>query len=186
MIGVMSRGDWLVGGDRRAAASERIYVAATDLITRDGFDAFDIDKLAARVHCSRATIYRHVGGKAEIRDAVLFRAAAQIIDAVRSAVDGLSGHERIVTAITVALGRIRSDPLGKLMLSSIRAQEINWLTESPMVADFATDINGLTDDDPEAAQWIVRIVLAMLYWPVGDADVEHHMVQRFVSPAFRP
>ncbi len=85
----MVRDDWLVGGDRREAASERIYAAATDLITRDGLDAFDIDRLAARVHCSRATIYRHVGGKAEIRDAVVFRAAARIIDAVRRAVERL-------------------------------------------------------------------------------------------------
>ena len=60
----MARSDWLVGGDRRTAAAERIYAAATDLIARDGMDAFDIDTLAARVHCSRATIYRYAGGKA--------------------------------------------------------------------------------------------------------------------------
>ena len=77
------RNDWLVGGDRRTAAADRIYAAATDLIARDGFEAFDIDALAARVHCSRATIYRHAGGKAEIRDAVLVRAAAQIVETVR-------------------------------------------------------------------------------------------------------
>ena len=75
----MARSDWLVGGDRGAAAAERIYAAATDVIARDGFEAFDIDALAARVHCSRATIYRHAGGKAEIRDAVLVRAAARIV-----------------------------------------------------------------------------------------------------------
>ncbi|MDT5255061.1 MAG: hypothetical protein QOD10_141, partial [Mycobacterium sp.] len=50
----MPRDDWLVGGDRRAIAAERIYAAATDMITREGFDTFDIDRLANRVHCSRA------------------------------------------------------------------------------------------------------------------------------------
>ena len=104
----MARSDWLVGGDRRTAAAERIYDAATDLIARDGLDAFDIDILAARVHCSRATIYRHAGGKAEIRDAVLIRAAARIVETVRDAVDGLSGADRIARAITVALRQIRS------------------------------------------------------------------------------
>ena len=180
----MSREDWLVGGDRREAAVERIYAAATDMITRDGLDSFDIDALAPRVHCSRATIYRQVGGKAQIRDEVLFRAAAQIIETVQRAVDELHGHERIVTAVTVALARIRSDPLGQLMLTSIRAQEMGWLTESPIVARFATEINGLTDDDPQAAAWIVRVVLAMLYWPVGDAEVEQQMLRRFITPAF--
>ncbi len=98
----------------------------------------------------------------------------------------LNGSERIVTAITVALGRIRTDPLGQLMLNSIRANEVSWLAGSPVVAGFATDLNGLTDDDPQAAQWIVRVVMAMLYWPVDDVEVERQMVQRFVAPAFGP
>ena len=157
--------------DRRTAAAERIYAAAADLIARDGFDTLDIDVLAARVHCSRATIYRHAGGKAEIRDAALARAAARIVEAVRQAVDGLSGADRILTAITVALREIRSDPLGQLMINSLRGGlGMTWLTESPIVAAFAADLNGLTDDDTEAAHWIIRVVMSMLYWPVGDAE----------------
>lgn len=180
----MTRSDWLVGADRRTAAAERIYSAATDMITRGGLDAFDIDALAARVHCSRATIYRHVGGKGDIRDVVLLRAAEGIIEDVRRAVEGLTGAQRVATAITVALGRIRSDPLGHLMVTSLRAQDMGWLAESPIVAAFATDINGLAEDDPRAGQWILRVLLAMLYWPVGDVDVEREMVMRFVAPAF--
>jgi AcrR family transcriptional regulator len=183
----VTRSDWLVGGDRRAAATERIYAAATDLIARDGMDAFDIGALASRVHCSRATIYRCAGGKRQIRDAVMERGAARIVESVRLAVDGLSGSERIVTAITVALTEIRSDPLGQLVFSAIRgAEERTWITESPIVADLATELNGLTDDDTAAAQWIVRVVLSLLYWPTGDVDAEREMVQRFVSPAFAP
>ena len=181
----MTRSDWLLGGDRRAAAAERIYAAATDLMARDGMDAFDIDTLASRLHCSRATVYRCAGGKRQIRDAVMERSAARIVDAVRRAVDGLAGAERIVTAITVALGEIRSDPLGQLMFTTMRgATERAWLTESPIVARFATDLNGLTDDDTEAAQWILRVVLSLLYWPVADAKAERRMVNRFISPAF--
>jgi AcrR family transcriptional regulator len=183
----VTRSDWLVGGDRRTAAAERIYDAATDLIARNGMDAFDIDALAARVHCSRATIYRCAGGKARIRDAVMERAAARIVNAVRQAVDGLSDHERIITAITVALAEIRSDPLSALMFNSIRGtQGRAWLTGSPIVARFAKELNGLTDDDTEAVQWIVRVVLSLLYWPVGDDQLEHQMVRRFITPAFAP
>jgi AcrR family transcriptional regulator len=179
------RSDWLVGGDRRTAAAERIYAAAAALIARDGMDALDIDALASRVHCSRATIYRCAGGKRQICEAVMERSAARTVDVVRKAVDGLGGAQRIVTAITVALEEIRSDPLGQLMFRAIRGTaERAWLTESPIVARFATDLSGLTDDDTEAAQWIVRIVLSLLYWPVGDADVERQMVERFISPAF--
>ena len=99
----MARDDWVVGGDRRKAAAERIYDVATDLIAREGPEAFDIETLAARVHCSRATIYRYAGGKADIRDAVVARSAARIVETVRQTVENLRGPERVVTAITVAL-----------------------------------------------------------------------------------
>ena len=70
------------------------------------------------------------------------------------------------------------------MMSSVKAQEITWFTETEVVARFARDINGLAEDDSQAGQWIVRIVLALMYWPVNDAETERQMVQRFVSPAF--
>jgi AcrR family transcriptional regulator len=177
--------DWLVGGDRRSVASERIYDAATDLIVRDGVDALDIDTLAKRIHCSRATVYRYVGGKAEICDAVLARAALRIVDSVREAVSDLTGPERVVTAITAALERIRSDPLGQLFISSIRGAEgTTWLAGSPLVAGFAGDLGGFSDRDEQAAQWVVRVVLSMLFWPNGDSQTEREMLQRFVAPAF--
>jgi AcrR family transcriptional regulator len=180
----MPRDDWVVGGDRRKAAAERIYDVATDLITREGPEAFDIETLAARVHCSRATIYRYAGGKAEIRDAVLARSAARIVEIVRQTVVNLHGPERVVTAITVALKLIRSDPSGQLMFNSIRANDVVWLTGSPLLAGFATELTGLTDRDPQAAQWVVRVVMSLLYWPVGDTATEGEIVQRFVAPAF--
>jgi AcrR family transcriptional regulator len=180
----MPRDDWVVGGDRRKAAAERIYDVATDLITREGPEAFDIETLAARVHCSRATIYRYAGGKAEIRDAVVARSAARIVETVRQTVENLRGPDRVVTAITVALKLIRSDPSGQLMFNSIRANDVGWLTGSPLLAGFATELTGLTDRDPQAAQWVVRVVMSLLYWPIGDTATERDVVQRFVAPAF--
>lgn len=180
----MPRDDWLVGGDRRAIAAERIYTAATEMITREGPDVFDIDTLAKRVHCSRATIYRYVGGKVQIRDAVVARAASRIIESVRQTVENLSGPDRVVTAITVALKLIRADPLGRLMISSVRADDVAWLSGSSLLAGFATDLTGLTNRDPQAAQWIVRIVLSLMYWPAADDETERRLVKRFVAPAF--
>jgi AcrR family transcriptional regulator len=182
----MVRDDWVVGGDRRAAAADRIYAAATDLAVREGLDAFDIDTLAVKVHCSRATIYRYAGGKAQIRDAVLMRLAAGIIDTVRRAVDGLTGPERVVTAITVALEQIRSDPLRRLMLSSSNSPEMGELHSSPVLGHLAADLTGITDDDPQAAQWIVRLVVSLAYWPIGNGRVEQQVLRRFVAPAFNP
>lgn len=181
----MVREDWVVGGDRRSVAADRIYTAATELVVRYGLDALDIDTLAARVHCSRATIYRYAGGKAQIRDAVLMRMAARIVDTVRRAVDGLSGPERVVTAITVALEQIRSDPMRPLMLDSTSAANLSGLHSSPILARLAADLTGITDEDPEAAQWIVRVVMSLAYWPIGNSRLEEEMLRRFVTPAFK-
>jgi AcrR family transcriptional regulator len=180
----MVRDDWLVGGDRRAAAAERIYEAAADLVVRNGLDALDIDSLAARVHCSRATIYRYAGGKAQIRDAVLMRVAARIVDTVRRAVDGLEGPQRVITAITVALEQIRADPVRRLMMSSSTAPGLSDLHTSPVLTRLAADLSGLTDEDPQAALWIVHVVLSLAYLPVGDSQTERDVLQRFVAPAF--
>lgn len=172
--------DWLVG-DRRAAAAERIYAAATELIARDGLEAFDIAALAARVHCSRATIYRHVGGKAQIRDAVLARNAERIIEAVRGAVRGMSGPERAVVAVTVALEQIRADPLGHALVNTMRGTaETAWILESPLPPAVATELAGIGDDS-QAAQWIVRVVLSLLHWPVADPAAERELLHRFLT-----
>jgi len=180
----MSRGDWLFDDGRRAAAIERIYATATELIYRDGIDAFTVDALAAQTHCSRATIYRYVGGKKDIREAVLQRAATRIVDTVRASVEGRTGPDRVLTAIEVAVAEIRADPAGQLFLESARAGGWNWLTASAAVADFAAELTGIAGDDPHAAQWIVRLVLSLLLLPDADPRAEHNMLQRFVAPAF--
>jgi AcrR family transcriptional regulator len=180
----MSRDDWLFDDGRRAAAIGRIYAVATELIYRDGIDAFNVDTLAAQTHCSRATIYRYVGGKKDIREAVLAQAAARIVETVRASVEGRTGPDRVLTAIEVAVTEIRSDPAGPLFLDSARSGGWNWLTASAAVADFASELTGIADDDPHAAQWIVRVVLSLLLLPGTDPRAEHQMLQRFVAPAF--
>jgi hypothetical protein len=52
------------------------------------------------------------------------------------------------------------------------------------VAGFATDLTGLADRDSEAAQWVIRVVLSLLFWPNGDSRAERHLLQRFAAPAF--
>jgi AcrR family transcriptional regulator len=180
----MASDDWLVGRDRHSEAAERIYAAAADLISRHGYDSFSIDALAATVHCSPATIYRHTGGKAAIRDAVMGLQAERILDSVREAIIGLTGPERVVTATTVALQRLRADPLAQMMRSMTTAPGNDWITDSPIVTHFATEMVGLSTPDPLAAQWLIRVFLALWYWPLKDADAEDQMVRQFLGPPY--
>src|ERR1700733_6951857 len=115
----MTRNDWLIGGGRRGQAAERIYAAATDRVSRTGFESFSIAELAAVVHCAPATIYRNAGGKKAILEAVTLRMSARVVEAVRAAIENLQGADRVATAIAVALDRIRAEPLGPLIMGSI-------------------------------------------------------------------
>lgn len=176
--------NWVVGGDHGAAAAERIYRGASELVRAQGLDALDIDRLAAHLHCSRATIYRHAGGKAHIRDVVLLRLAAGIVDTVRREVEGLAGTERIVTAIAVALEQIRSDDIRRMLLSESNTAMIGDLHESPLLSRLAAELTGITNQDIEAAQWLVRIVMSFVQSPPSSGHPERHLLERFVAPAF--
>ena len=158
----MTREDWLVGRDRGSEAADRMYAAASELVSREGFEALTIEALAAEVHCSPATIYRHAGGKAAIREAVTMRTSSRIVGLVREAIKGLEGSERLVTAILVALEHIRAEPLGDLMMGSIRpSHEGEWLTASPGVARLAQEVNeGDAATDVAAVREIVAQEIA--------------------------
>lgn len=180
----MPRDDWLVGRDRRSEAAERIYTAAADLIARQGYEGFTIEALAARVHCSPATIYRHAGGKATIRDAVVGIQAARIVDATREAIKDLRGPERVVTATIMALERLRSDPLAQLMRSIHAAPVSDWVISSPTVTALAAEMLGPDNDDPLAAQWLIRVFLALWGWPLKDPIAERALVERFLGSSY--
>ncbi|AQA01315.1 hypothetical protein BVC93_01465 [Mycobacterium sp. MS1601] len=180
----MSGDDWLFGTDRHSVARTRILDAAAVLIARRGWHDFDLDALAAEAHCSRATIYRHVGGKTEIRNAVLAAAAERIAASVRRRVDGLTGGERAVEAILTALAEVRADLVGDLLLKSLARPGVSaWMIGSSLLADYAGDLTGSSSDDTEAAQWTVRVFLSLLVAPIGT-EKERAVVTRFLLPAF--
>jgi AcrR family transcriptional regulator len=180
---VTERDDWLVGSNRSRVASDRIYAAASDLISKNGTEGFSIEALAEKVHCSPATIYRQVGGKAVILEGIIHRASSRVLGSVRQAIDGLAGPDRVVTAIEVALGTIRAEPLGELMMGAISPdRDRRWVTASPLVTNLAEEMIGRTD--PLAAQYLVRVTFALWCWPIEDRESEDELIRRFIGPSF--
>lgn len=175
--------DWLLGGDRETAAAERIYANAARLMAREGSRGLNLDALAREANCSRATLYRHVGGKSEIREAVLTRSARRIVESIQEAVAGLTGTERIVKAIAVAVAGIRADPVANRMVQRNAATSAMF-TDSPALARFAAACSGLSPDNREGGLWIIRVVLALVCWPGADGKTEEQLLRRFVAPAF--
>jgi AcrR family transcriptional regulator len=178
----MAQQDWLVGADRRTRAIERILSAASDLVSRNGFEAFTIDALSTKLNCSPATIYRHAGGKAAILEGLISRFSEQIIRSIRQAIAGMEGTERVVTAILVGLDNMRAEPLGQLIMGEIRPnQDSGAVTASPLVAKIAEEMLGT--NDPLAAQWLIRVTFSLWYWPLKDKQTEYELVKRFAGPS---
>jgi AcrR family transcriptional regulator len=178
----MANRDWVLGVDRNAEASNRILAAAYDLVSREGFEAFTIDALAAKLHCSPATIYRRAGGKAAIIERLISIFADRIIRSMHREIDGLEGTERIATAILVGLDLMRAEPLGKLIMGVTRPdQDSGAVTASPLVTKITSEMIGYAD--PVAAQWIIRATFALWYWPVKNRQAEIELVRRIVAPS---
>lgn len=175
--------DWLAGGDRAELAVERIYAAAADSAALHGLDRLNVDDIAARVGCSRATLYRHVGGKKALRDGVLARAISRVGAQIADAVTGLTGQERIVMAILSALRVVRGDAVAASAMRGGPAVD-QVMLDSPRLAATAAQLCGL--DDAMAADWIVRVVLSLLLWPMVDAAAEEEVVRRYVAAAVVP
>ncbi|MFI6213658.1 TetR/AcrR family transcriptional regulator [Nocardia brasiliensis] len=179
--------DWLAGGERRELAVARIHAAATTLIARDGMQRLTIDHVAAQAGCSRATVYRYVGGKSALREAVLAAATARIAHTIEQSVAALTGAERVTEAILTALTAVRADPVAAAFLRTADPREVDrFLANNPRLATAATTVTGAAAADPAAGQWIVRVVLSLLFWPVHPAATERALVERFVVPLFAP
>ncbi|GAA3712958.1 TetR/AcrR family transcriptional regulator [Gordonia hankookensis] len=178
--------DWLIGGSRSDSARDRLYAVATDLIAQRGVDAFDINELAGRAHCSRATVYRHAGGKGEIVEAVLASTSTDIITEVRAAIIDLSGEHRAITAITVALEAIRADPVARQFLRSRHLiGAAGTVIASATVTDLASELIGIDRDDNAVAAFAVRTILTILIWPPSDAEQEADLIRGIVAGVFR-
>ncbi|MCA2207904.1 TetR/AcrR family transcriptional regulator [Nocardia sp. NEAU-G4] len=179
------RADWLAGGRRRDIAAERIHAAATALILERGIEAVNVDEVAARAGCSRATLYRHVGGKSAIVDGVIARAASVVAEEVALAVEPFDGSRRVVEAILASVDAVRTNPvLAQWYVRSRATRADSYLAASPQLGRFATALTGVAPDDA-AARWIVRVVMSLLTWPLDDPAEERLLVERYVEPGLR-
>jgi hypothetical protein len=43
---------------------------------------------------------------------------------------------------------------------------------------------GADNPDPLAAQWLIRVFLALWCWPLEDGDAEEAAVRRFLGPPY--
>jgi AcrR family transcriptional regulator len=169
---------------RQELARERMYRAAAKLIAQRGINNFSADEVAARVGCSRATLYRYVGGRSAIVDAIIRRATASLNQRIRRAVAGFNGPDRVVEMILASVAAARAEPLTAQVLQHANATHIRAHLDSRQVLESALALAGLHPDDHPAGQALIRIVWSIVQQPLGDSTAERALIERFVRPAF--
>ncbi|TPG36613.1 TetR/AcrR family transcriptional regulator [Mycolicibacterium hodleri] len=161
-------------------AAERILRAATEAVADRGLDGLSMEDVALRAGCSRATVYRRVGGKEALRDAVLDQAIDRITAAVAHAVDHLDGDERVAHTIVASLDIIRTDAVSAALLTGPATGES---VDSALITrfnDVAAELAGLDPSDAIGCELITRVTLSLLCWPAADRRTELAVIRRYV------
>jgi AcrR family transcriptional regulator len=166
----------------RLSSVDTIYDAATEAVAARGLDGLNMDDIAVRAGCSRATVYRRVGGKDAIRDALLDQAIARSTASVAQAVEHLDGAERVVQVIIASLDTIRADPVSAALLTGPAAAQSVTSGLITEVTGAVAQLAGLDLSDTVTCELIVRVTLSLLCWPAADRRTELAIIRRYVSP----
>lgn len=179
-------GDGAVSGwvDRRTPAVERILDAAGDLFAERGVGAVAMGEIAAAAGCSRATLYRYFPDRPALQLAFVQREAVRVGALVVADVAALDpGADVLTEAVLAALRHVRAATALLAWFGDRDAAHTADLAQGSEVIEAL----GLTmTADPDAARWLVRVIVSLLTVPGGAADEERRLVERFVAPVVAP
>ena len=164
---------WLIPGSRREAALERIYAAGSDVLRERGPKTFSLEEVARRAGCSRATVYRFVGNKRSLVDTLVGLAATTVVEQVRTQTRGMQGKQLVIESILAGVQAIRSDRTLAEFVKSPPAFDDTYFT-----------LMDLGEEHDLGAEWLIRVVLSMITWPVDDPTTERELIERYVGAAF--
>lgn len=177
--------DWLLGTARHTQADLRIRRAARAVLLERGPERFTAEAVAARAGCSRATLYRTLGGKKALLDAVILDGASDVVEEIRRRTAHLDGPDRVVEVILVAVESIRADAALYRWFSQYRtAAADELLVHAIDIAAFTVTLAGIPEPNDLDAEWLLRIVLSLLAWPLRDRELERQLVETFLRPAY--
>lgn len=175
---------WLIPGSRREAALERIYAAGSDVLRERGPKTFSLEEVARRAGCSRATVYRFVGNKRSLVDTLVGLAATTVVEQVRTQTRGMQGKQLVIESILAGVQAIRSDRTLAEFVRSPPAFDDTYFTHSEMLNRLAASLMDLGEEHDLGAEWLIRVVLSMITWPVDDPTAERELIERYVGAAF--
>lgn len=150
-----------------------ILDAAAGLFAEHGVDAVGMGEVARAAGCSRATLYRYFADRHELHLAFVHREARRIGALVAPETD-------LADAVLAAVRHVRAKPELVAWFGAADAGTTAELAQSSEVIE-ALGLSAV--DDPEAARWLVRVIVSLLIVPGRDDAEERSLVERFVVPA---
>jgi AcrR family transcriptional regulator len=178
--------DWLAGGTRREASQARILEVAAQLIVERGAACVTTEDICQRVGCSRATLYRYIGGRPAIFAALVERRSIPVTTDVGRATAALTGDQRVVETILVTVNGIRADPVLYDVVKNVdREQMSQYLAVPESIAPCELRVAPSPFEDRIAAKMMLRIVWSLVDYPIDDPAEERALTERFAR-AFRP
>ncbi len=175
----------------------RAVAATLTCIARHGLAKTTIDDIAREAGCSRASLYRYFGGRAELVAVAVQAEAARITEQLRAAADAAESLEDVLVAlVSTAAHELGEHPALRFVADFEPERLLPHLTFSggdrflARARDaIAPSLERFVPGQAErAAEWIARVGLTLWLCPSGPvsiADPEHlrAYLRAFVVPA---
>jgi AcrR family transcriptional regulator len=170
----------------RDATTERILDATLEQFLAVGLRRTTIEDVARRAGVGRVTIYRRVGQKHQLVQAVILREVNRVISGVAATIAPLEQlEERVVEAFVVGLRALREHPLLQRLLETEPEDLLPYLTIDAGASlavgrrFIAEQIRDLAADEPTSgvdadliAELMTRLSQSLVLTPEGGIALE--------------
>ncbi len=188
----------LLSGDTAGVdeTSDRILVAAGEILVRSGLESFELDEVARRARVGRSTIYRRFGDRNGLLVAALAAEGKRLLTILADAVapvDDLT--EEVVAAFCAGLRVARAQGLHDLVRADDLLLRLLTIDGGPVVVAardhlaalaVARDPRIVPRDAARVAELLVRLAISFVLVPESalddGGDVDEVIVRRHVAP----
>ncbi|WP_410671872.1 TetR family transcriptional regulator [Amycolatopsis sp. cmx-4-68] len=171
-----------------ARTREKLLAAAADVIGADGWAAVTMGKLAAQVGVSRQTVYKELGSKAELAEALVLRETDRFAERVVEVVAAHPGRpvDGVTAAFRCSLEAARENPLLEIALGGRQGGRDDFLplltsrpeavlgraveTVAALFARCYPEVRLTPSEWAVAVEAFVRLLLSHLMQPSGSAE----------------
>ena len=172
----------------RALRLERLLDASVEIIVEEGWDGLSMTKVAQRSGIPRQSLYKEVGTKSELGEAVVAREAERFLAGMRDGIEANPGSivDAVGAAARFALEHGETNAVLKAILRPGHGTALlELLTVRPeaVLAQASRVVAEALGDPPEAlVDTMVRLTLSHLLQPTVSIDEAVARIMQAVSP----